>query len=462
MHIERVPLSALPDHFRPVAAAFAEGDARLASRFPVSWRDEKALAAHARAAAARGIDPDLKLEGPAFERLKKCAPAVVTGQQPSVALGPMYNVYKAITAIRWARKLGAVPVFWNHSDDDNLEGLNRLAFPERLVEAAWEGEGALAFRGARLDLDALPVSPEAREILRGNLRGELAGDFTRLLHALFGDELLVVEPRQLDGPRAREIFRKALADPGLVQRAVDRGGERLKDLGFERALGHSLGSNVYEFTGPRREKAESGAAGRLSAGVALRLIVQDAVLPAALVVAGPNEIAYVAQLRELYEAFGRTGPVVAPRITATIMDPRSARVAHAMNLKGAEVLTGRALDPSDARTVGEIDSITADLERRFDALEADPTARDATRKTRERMRTILSAYRERVVAAAKQADGVSADRARKLAEQVLPEGKLQERVLPAWYFLSLAGPDFVRRLTDELDPFCPDHQLVWL
>src|SRR5258706_15639639 len=156
MRIERVPLSALPDHFRPIAAAFAADDSRLRSRFAVSWRDDAALIAHAKKAAARGLDPELKLDpGPAFDKLKKGAPAVVTGQQPSVALGPMYNVYKAITAVRWARKLDAVPVFWNHSDDDNLEGLNRVATPEGSVEAAWSGDGALAFRQAKLDFDAL-------------------------------------------------------------------------------------------------------------------------------------------------------------------------------------------------------------------------------------------------------------------------------------------------------------------
>jgi hypothetical protein len=240
MRIERVLLSALPDHFRPIAAAFAADDPRLRDRFAVSWRDESALVSHARRAASRGLDPDVTLDpGPAFEKLKSGAAAVLTGQQPSVALGPLYNVYKAMTALRWARRLDAsgvpaVAVFWNHSDDDNLEGLNRVATPEGAVEAAWSGDGALAFQNARLDLEGLAAllpGSSAMDILRANVRGEVAGDFTRLLHALFGDELLVVEPRQLEGPRAREVYRKALSEPAFVQGAVDRGGERLKAAG---------------------------------------------------------------------------------------------------------------------------------------------------------------------------------------------------------------------------------------
>ena len=466
MRTERVPLSALPDHFRPIAAAVAADDPRLRSRFPVSWRDEQGLIAHARRAAARGPDPDVTFDpGPAFDRLKKGAPAVVTGQQPSVALGPMYNVYKAITAVRWARKLDAVPVFWNHSDDDNLEGLNRVATPGGSVEAAWSGDGALAFRSAKLDLEALEKLGADVSVLRAQARGDVAGDFTRLLHVLFGDELLVVEPRQLDGPRAREILRKAMAEPALVQSAIDQGGERLKGMGFERALGHSLGSNVYAFDGPRRGRAES-ASGRLSAGVALRLIVQDAVLPTALVIAGPNEIAYLAQLRELYEAFGRTGPVVAPRLSATLVDPKAARLAESMGLTGAQLLAGEAAYRRGAvrsNVLSEVDAMTEDLRRRLEALEAGGgPIRDATRKTREKIRAILAAYRERVLASGEEADGVGAERARKLAAHLTPEGKLQERLMSVWYFRAIAGPDLIQKLTDALDPFSPDHQLAWL
>jgi uncharacterized protein YllA (UPF0747 family) len=467
MRIERVPLPALPDHFRPLAAAFATGDPRLDSRFTVPWRDIAAVTAHARRAASRGLDPDLVLDpGPACDKLKAGAAAVVTGQQPSVALGPMYNVYKAITAVRWARKLDAVPVFWNHSDDDNLDGLNRVATPEGAVEAAWEGDGALAFRQARLDLDALEKLGADVSVIRAHARGDVAVDFTRLLKTLFGDELLIVEPRQLDGPRARKILERALAEPSVVQEAIDRGGERLKSLGFDRSLGHGLGSNVYAFDGPRRVRAE-GAKGRLSAGVAMRLLVQDAVLPTALVVAGPNEAAYLAQLRELYEAFGRTGPVVAPRITATLVDPRAARLAEALGATGAALLAGESfLRRSAVRSdlIEEVDALATELKQRLEAMEsrAGGPARDATRKTREKLGPILAAYRERLAKAGEEADGVGAERARKLAAHLTPEGKLQERVLSFWYFRSVAGPGLLSTLLSDLDPFCPDHQIAWL
>src|SRR2546427_8676409 len=123
MRIERVPLSALPDHFRPPAVAFAADDSRLRSRFPISWRDESTLAAHARRAASRGLEPEVAARldpGPALDKLKSGAAAVVAGQQPSFALGPLYIVYKALSAVRWARRLEsagipAVAVFWNHS-----------------------------------------------------------------------------------------------------------------------------------------------------------------------------------------------------------------------------------------------------------------------------------------------------------------------------------------------------------
>jgi uncharacterized protein YllA (UPF0747 family) len=495
MRIERVPLSALPRHFRPIPVAFAAADPRIRPRFPIDVRDTRALVAHAKKAAARGLEPEVadRLEpGPALDKLKAGAAAVVAGQQPSVALGPFYNFLKASTAVAWARRLEAegvpaVAVFWNHSDDDHGEGLNRITLPDRqevlrTLEAPWSSEGILAHREARLDLDALaqllpdaPGRPEVVSLLRRCMTGPVAADFSRLLHALFGPELLVVEPAQLDGARARAVFAKALSEPGLVQRLVDEGGKKLESAGFDAAINRSHGSNVYAIEGARRVRVEKmpGDARRLSAGVALRLVLQDSVLPAALTVAGPNEIAYLAQLLELYRFFGLPGPAVAPRVGATIVEPRVARAAEAMALKGADLLSGeealrtKMAERSRGGLIAEVESLSLEWQRKLEGLEGslgavDPKLAELARKTRGKVGEVLAAFRERIVASGRDADAVASERIRRIAAHLAPEGKLQERVLPVWYFASLRGLEVLKDLRESLDPFSPDHQIVWM
>src|SRR5262249_29515811 len=62
------------------------------------------------------------------------APAVVTGQQVGLFLGPLYTIYKAATAIRLARARGAVPIFWLQTEDHDLVEIARVACPGRTVE----------------------------------------------------------------------------------------------------------------------------------------------------------------------------------------------------------------------------------------------------------------------------------------------------------------------------------------
>ena len=57
----------------------------------------------------------------------------------------------------------------------------------------------------------------------------------------------------------------------------------------------------------------------------LRPIVEDTLFPTVAYVSGPNELAYLAQLREVYEHFGVPMPLFVPRSSATILDSASAR-----------------------------------------------------------------------------------------------------------------------------------------
>src|SRR5207344_2399677 len=62
-----------------------------------------------------------------------------------------------------------------------------------------------------------------------------------------------------------------------------------------------------------------------SPSVLLRPIVQDTLFPTIAYVAGPSELAYLGQLRGVYEQFGVAMPLMIPRTTATLLDSGAAR-----------------------------------------------------------------------------------------------------------------------------------------
>ena len=65
---------------------------------------------------------------------------------------------------------------------------------------------------------------------------------------------------------------------------------------------------------------------RFSPNVLLRPVVQDTLFPTVCYVAGPNELAYLAQLKPIYERFGVPEPLMVPRATATLLDSAAREV----------------------------------------------------------------------------------------------------------------------------------------
>ena len=50
---------------------------------------------------------------------------VVTGQQVGLFSGPAYTVYKALTAVKLARQIGAVPLFWLATEDHDVPAVSQ-------------------------------------------------------------------------------------------------------------------------------------------------------------------------------------------------------------------------------------------------------------------------------------------------------------------------------------------------
>ncbi|HEX7899963.1 MAG TPA: bacillithiol biosynthesis BshC [Planctomycetota bacterium] len=495
MNRSAVPYHRLRSLYPSLFIDVVGGEPRASKLFRHPWRDPAALVARAKRAAEKGMEKGvldalrayhIDLDAPKESRasldlLGKGAAIVITGQQPAVALGPLYNLYKAAGAIQLAKEVGAVPVFWNHSDD--TRGGESAAFPDRehkvrevplppgepgkpLYEAGTP-EAFRMFVGALGE--ALPRTEHTdrvNELLRRTQVGSIAEAFSRLLLALFGPEgLVVLEPRHLEGERAAKLFDEHQRHPERLSKAVEAGREAVVREMYEDHLGRDVGLDLFEIKGSRRTRVEAPGAGkgRLSAGVALRPLLQDAVLPTCAYVGGPSEVGYQAALGPAYDAFGIEPPVVAPRPTATLLEPKITRALEGGDLAGALIGEGATAPGPEEDVLRRLE----ELRERWTAEAADalgplrgPSLERALEKTTGKVREALGALSGRVKDELERREETGRGRRARLLAHLRPLGKPQERVFTPLYYAALYGPDVLPRLAAALDVRSESHQRI--
>jgi uncharacterized protein YllA (UPF0747 family) len=190
-------------------------------------------------------------------------------------------------------------------------------------------------------------------------------------------------------------------------------------------------------------------------------------------VAGPSELAYLGQLRGVYEHFGVPMPLVQPRGSATLIDSATARFLAKYDLPFQEL---QARDEAtlnrllQAQLPKEVDEALADaaqqmqhaMARVIGALPAvDPTLAGAAKTTLGKMEHDLSALQNKVIQAAKKRDETLRRQFTRAQAQMFPLGQPQERTLGMVFFLNRYGPALVDRLLEEL-PIESGHYLLTL
>lgn len=439
-----------------------------------------------------------------IERLRgdDCA-AVVTGQQPGLLGGPMYTWWKALTAIRLARNLSeggilCVPVFWNASDDHDASeygaalmpgengGVRRLAdLPEGAsafdVGVTEECRGLLAeFRGA------LPETEFRDEVMEGIAKcyeGNLAEAFSRVMLRMLGRHgLVVMEPRLLRREAAGIIARE-IETRGESSGAIRDAAERLKKAGYEAPFTGEEGLKVFVYEGGRRQRLVAEGGGfrtkerkystreilemverspeRFSPDAALRPIVQDAVLPTAAYVAGPTELAYLAQLKKVYEFFGVGMPAIYPRASATLVEGSMAKylvnfgVSAKDFLNGSKAPEGVGNAEKDDRVERQFAELLAEIGKHLEELREmtvryEPTLARPFEKVERNVRGELAKLKEKAVEAQMNRLGIGRRQWGRISRGLLPEGKLQERVETIVPWLCKYGAGLIDELSAEL------------
>ncbi|MXW70597.1 MAG: bacillithiol biosynthesis BshC [Acidobacteria bacterium] len=453
----------------------------------------------ARAATARVIATTNRVWGadPAVlasaERLRDPQTlAVVTGQQPGLFGGPLYSLIKAMSAVAAARGLEArtgqpvVPVFWIEGDDHDFEEirgawlLDRSGSPQALrYEPEDEHVGLPAFRrvldDSILDLhgqlpDILPETEYTEGLLLaardcyapGRSLSEAFGRL--LLHLTRGSGLVVMDPTRPELKRlAFPVYEAAVRHEAAGRRQIAARTREIEAMGFH---GQAAAEGYGVFcTGPTgvRARVRTDAAGdppegvldgcveRLSAAVLLRPLVQDFLLPTAIYVGGPSEIAYHAQMGDLYGLHGISRPFVIPRHQVAILTKSQLRVLDQDGIGFDELSAGdeaalnrRAADPAAQAAFAQanevMDSSLEAVEQAAGAVDQSLTA--AVRRARGKVHAILADLEAKSVRAAKRRDEERRQRFLRARNALFPGGAPQERRLSPLVFANRYGPHF--------------------
>ena len=391
LRVETIPFDRIPQQSRlfldylrdPVALRRFYPEA-VRAHYEVSERRERVLANHKtdRAAVCDALERMNRGWGASEKTLANIRQlreadciAVVSGQQAGLFAGPLYTIYKALSAVKLAecmaqRGIKSVPVFWIATEDHDFpevakaEIINRdCALSSVSVPAEVHPDGLPVGR-VTLDesieasvqrlLAALPkteFSDDLETLLRTAYQpGRKFGDaFAQVMTALIGEKgLILLDPldsqlKQAAAPLYAEAARRAHEIAIAIvnrSRELEEAGYHAQvapsensfplfwhdDNGARHALTRTESGKYQTKAGGEEQSAEELAEwalrepDRFSPNVTLRAVVQDFLLPTVAYYGGAAEIAYFAQTAEVYRILDRPATPILPRASMTLVE----------------------------------------------------------------------------------------------------------------------------------------------
>jgi bacillithiol biosynthesis cysteine-adding enzyme BshC len=440
---------------------------------------------------------------------------VTTGQQPGLFTGPLYSLYKALTAVRLAEALEnllekpVLPLFWIASEDHDWaeanhthildvqnepqtlqlpaqpgvlhRPLHRISLSEglsstvdRFIELLPESEFSLPlFELIRESYASGRTLPQGFYDAMAGLLRDLPLYFVDAADPGLKSASLPILFREMEESEEHEALLSRVAthlelDGYHAQVPILGGG---MNLFFEGEEGRD---RLYrDGDGVRLNRAGTHMGldevrtrvgddpSLLSPNVLLRPVVESAVFPTLSYVGGPGELAYFAQLKELFQAHGLQMPVVFPRHSATLVEGKIQKVLDKFHLPiealerphhelAAEI--AREEIPSEARrALGEIRSAigtgTGALSRAVSGI--DPTLKGPVTHARNAAFLALDEAERKILQAVKRENEVGLGQLAKAQRHLFPLGKPQDRVLNAFYYLARYGRPLISALLDE-------------
>lgn len=405
---------------------------------------------------------------------------VTTGHQLNVFTGPLYFIFKIISAIRLAEDLKAaypdynfVPVYWMASEDHDFAEINHtyllgqkitwdtpaISATGRMATASMKDavrnyQGYLGLSGHAAKLSSL-----VQEAYLGH--DNLAAATRTLVHSLFYKFGLVI--LDADDPTLKKEFAPIIADDVFNEyshKLVTDRSQQLVEAGFSTQIsGRPI--NFFYLTDTFRERLvyENGYyqvlnqdlrfsqeelateirnhPERFSPNVVMRPLYQEVVLPNLAYIGGGAEIVYWLQLKSVFDHYNVPFPLLVPRNSALVTEEAMIDKVFRLDMDINDVFrsemdlkreyvhkrTQHTLDLQDEWM--ELSAVFSKIKLR--AHKIDPTLGPSTEAVQARLKRAIHNLEKKLLKAEMRNHAEAVVQIERIKEKLFPNGGLQER-----------------------------------
>jgi|SRR6185503_4716306 len=430
---------------------------------------------------------------------------ITTGHQLNIFGGPLYFIYKIVTAIKLSRQLKQsfpdkkfVPVYWMASEDHDFAEINYTNIGGKKVHWWYEASGATG----RINPDTmrqalnqykgvLGIEKHAHELAEivefAYTKFDKLADATRyFVNALFGRHGLVI--MDADDHRFKQQFAPIIEQDIIGQNSfknISATTEKLAQMGvhiqvnpreinffylldglrerieFEAGRYHVLNSEI-SFTEAELKQEISLHPERFSPNVVMRPLYQECILPNIAYVGGGAEIVYWLELKSNFEHYHVDFPILTLRNSGLIVNKEQASKISKMDLEAADLFKPVDVLKTDwvkkhsektlslQQELSELSSIFETIKQR--AQTVDSTLVPSAEAVYARLKHAIGNLEKKLVKAEKHNYGIRLEQVDHIKNSLFPKDGLQERTENFGLFYVKWGQSFIEELIRNFEP----------
>jgi bacillithiol biosynthesis cysteine-adding enzyme BshC len=430
---------------------------------------------------------------------------ITTGHQLNIFAGPLYFIYKIVTAIKLSRQLkeqfpdkNFVPVYWMASEDHDFAEINYTTIGGKKVHWWYEASGATG----RLNPDTIRQALNQYKGVLGieGHAAELAeivetaytkftklADATRyMVDALFGQYGLVII--DADEPSLKKHFAPIIEQDIIEQNSfknITATNEELVKLGvhiqvnpreinffyLKESLRERLvfEDNVYKvlnteisFTEEELKKEITNHPERFSPNVVMRPLYQECILPNIAYIGGGAEVVYWMELKSNFEHYKVDFPILILRNSGLVI-----RKEPAAKIKRMDISAANLFKPTDAlknfwikkhsqhslTLQEEWRELSAVFEKiKLRSFKIDPTLAPSTEAVQARLKKAIDSLEKKLVRAEKRNYHTRLEQIDQIKNELFPKDSLQERNENFGLLYVKWGQKFIDELIRNFEP----------